>query len=89
MSKELKEAYALLRAKDEVMAERISTIPAAMCVAAIGVVALFDGAWICASIALSCATAFAFAPLAFAKIADWCIRRRGYTEIELERLDLA
>lgn len=89
MSKDLKEAYALLRAKDEVMAERISTIPAAMCVAVIGVVALYEGAWTCAAIALSCATAFALAPWAFAKIADRCIRRRGYTEIELERLDLA
>ena len=89
MSKELKEAYALLRAKDEVMAERISTFPAAMCVAVIGGVALYDGAWLCAAIALSCSAVFALWPWVFAKVADRCIRRRGYTEIELERLDLA
>lgn len=89
MSKELKEAYALLRAKDEVTAEWPSSLVAALCVAAIGIAAIIEGAWTCAIIALSAAALFSMWNIIFAKVADWCIRRRGYTEIELERLDLA
>ena len=89
MSEELKESYALLRAKDEVMAESASAIPAALCVAVIGVVALFEGAWLCAAISLSCASLLSVWHLIFSKIVDWCIRRRGFSEVELERLDLA
>ena len=88
MNEELKEAYAILRAKDEIIAEKIHTIPSAMCVAVMGIVAIFNGAFICAAIALSCAAAFALAPWAFGKVADWLIGRLGYTEIELERLAL-
>ena len=89
MSKELKEAYALLRAKDEVTAEWPSSLVAALCVAAIGIAAIIEGAWTCAIIALSCAIGFGTWHVVFAKVADWCIRRRGFTEVELERLDLA
>lgn len=89
MDGKLKEAYALLRAKDEVMSERYSGVAAALCVAAMGVLAICSGEWICAAIALTCAAIFGSWTWIFAVIADVLIERLGFSEVELERLDLA
>lgn len=89
MDSELKEAYALLRAKDEVMSERCSVVAAALCVAAMGVLAICSGELICAAIALTCAVICGLWPWIFAVIADVLIKRLGFSEVELERLDLA
>ena len=89
MSKEMSQAYQILRAKDEVMAESITAVPAAMLLAVIGVIALCVGAFIVGIITIPCAAVLAFFHRIYAKIADWSIRSLGYSEVELERLDLA
>lgn len=89
MSKEMSQAYQILRSKDEVMAESTSAVPAAVVLAMIGIIAFTVGAWKLGIVVMVCAAVFAVWHRIYGAIADACIKRLGYSEIELERLDLA
>ena len=89
MGEKMRKSYEVLRTKDEVDANRNCFMGPAAVVAAVGLFAMYVQAWYAALVALPVAFAIAIGP----RIISWCLGRKlrslGYSEVELERANLA
>ena len=88
MSEKMNVAYDLLRAKDEVDAEKFSFVGHAVVLFALGLFCIYVAAWAAGALAVSAAAILAFGPCAVSYVLGLMIRRTGYDEIELERANL-
>ena len=89
MSKKMESAYAALRAKDEIEASQPVFWAAALVLCAMGVFSICAKAWLVAAIALLSALVLAWGPRLACRMLRKTIHSTGYTEVELERANLA
>ena len=88
MNENMRKAYEVLRAKDEIEASWGQFLPPAIAIATMAAFAVMVEAWLVTAIALPVAALFGMLPKIMAAVCSAVIKRMGFSEIELERIGL-